>query len=77
MRSFPPLPEFVKLEHQVAHILQTQEEHGWFFDEETARELELTLRKELSDTTKVLQNRFPYVPGNESVSYTHLRAHET
>ncbi len=65
MRSFPPLPEFVKLEHQVAHILQTQEEHGWFFDEETARELELTLRKELSDTTKVLQNRFPYVPGNE------------
>jgi DNA polymerase I-like protein with 3'-5' exonuclease and polymerase domains len=65
MRSFPPLPEFVKLEHQVAHILQTQEEHGWFFDEETARELELTLRKELSDTTKVLQNRFPFVPGNE------------
>jgi DNA polymerase I-like protein with 3'-5' exonuclease and polymerase domains len=65
MRSFPPLPEFVQLEHQVAHILQTQEEHGWFFDEETARELELTLRKELSDTTKVLQNRFPFVPGNE------------
>ena len=29
------------------------------------RELELTLRQELSDTTKVLQNRFPYVPGTE------------
>jgi DNA polymerase I-like protein with 3'-5' exonuclease and polymerase domains len=65
MRSFPALPEFVQLEHQVAHILQTQEEHGWFFDEETARELELTLRKELSDITQVLQNRFPYIPGAE------------
>ena len=65
MRSFPPLPEFVQLEHQVANILQLQEEHGWFFDEETARELELTLRKELSDITEILQNRFPYIPGAE------------
>ena len=62
MRSFPPLPEFVELEHQVANILQLQEEHGWFFDEKAARELELTLRKELSDTTKILQDRFPYAP---------------
>ena len=65
MRSFPPLPEFVELEHQVANILQLQEEHGWFFDEDAARELECTLRQELSDLTKVLQNRFPYVPGAE------------
>jgi len=65
MRPLPPIPEFVELEHQVANILQLQEEHGWFFDEKAARELELTLRKELSDTTKVLQDRFPYVPGAE------------
>jgi len=65
MRSFPPLPEFVQLEHQVANILQLQEEHGWFFDEPAARELELTLRRELQDTTKVFQDRFPYVPGAE------------
>ena len=52
------------MEHQVAHILQQQEEHGWYFDEQKARELESTLRRELEDTTR-------------AVSYTHLRAHET
>ena len=65
MRPLPELPEFVRLEHQVAHILQLQEEHGWQFDENAARELELTLRRELSDLTQVLQDRFPYVPGTE------------
>ena len=65
MRPLPPLPDFVKLEHQVAQILQTQEEHGWQFDEDAARELELTLRRELSDITQVLQDRFPFVPGAE------------
>ena len=65
MRSLPALPEWVSLEHQVATILTRQEIHGWQFDEDAARELELTLRQELSDLTKVLQNRFPYVPGTE------------
>jgi len=65
MRPLPELPDFVKLEHQVAQILQTQEEHGWQFDEDAARELELTLRRELSDLTQVLSDRFPYVPGAE------------
>ena len=65
MRPLPPIPDWVSLEHQVATILTRQEIHGWQFDEEAARELELTLRQELSDLTKVLQNRFPYVPGTE------------
>ena len=46
MRPLPPLPDWLKLEHQVAHILTEQENHGWFFDEESARELESALRRE-------------------------------
>ena len=65
MRPLPPIPDYVKLEHQVATILTRQELHGWQFDEEAARELECTLRQELSDLTKVLQNRFPLIPGAE------------
>lgn len=65
MRPLPPVPDWVSLEHQVATILTRQEIHGWQFDEDAARELECTLRQELSDLTKVLQNRFPYVPGTE------------
>ena len=33
MRTFPPLPEWVQLEHQVAQILTQQEQHGWYFNE--------------------------------------------
>ena len=33
MRPLPPLPDWLKLEHQVAHILTEQENHGWYFDE--------------------------------------------
>ena len=65
MRPLPPLPDWVTLEHQVAQILTLQEEHGWHFDEPAARELECTLRKELSDTVELLSQRFPYVPGPE------------
>ena len=65
MRPLPPIPDYVKLEHQVATILTRQELHGWQFDEDAARELECTLRQELSDLTKVLQNRFPLIPGAE------------
>ena len=65
MRTLPPLPEWVSLEHQVANILTRQELHGWQFDEEAARELECSLRQELRDLTQVLQRRYPYVPGAE------------
>ena len=63
MRLLPPLPDWVKLEHQVAQILTQQEIHGWYFDESAARELESTLRREYEDTTKVLRDRHPYVAG--------------
>jgi len=63
MRPLPPLPEWVTLEHQVAHILTKQEIHGWYFDEKAARELESTLRRELEETTRLLREKFPYVAG--------------
>ena len=61
MGTFPPLPDWVKLEHQVAQILTQQEIHGWYFDEPAARELESTLRGEYEETTRVLRERHPYV----------------
>ena len=51
------------MEHQVAHILQKQEEHGWYFDEQEAQKLESTLRRELEDTTELLRKQFPFVAG--------------
>ena len=65
MQSFPALPEWVSLEHQVAQILTEQEIHGWYFNQDAARDLELSLRRELLDLTRVLERRFPFVPGNE------------
>ncbi|MEL0190554.1 MAG: DNA polymerase [Candidatus Poseidoniales archaeon] len=65
MRPLPPLPEWVTLEHQVAKILTQQENHGWYFDTRSAWELESTLRQELSDLTKILQDRHPFVPGKD------------
>ena len=64
MATFPPIPEWITLEHQVATILTTQENHGWYFDERSARELESTLRQELEETHKLLRNRFPFVAGS-------------
>ena len=63
MRPLPPLPEWVALEHQVANILTQQELHGWYFDEQGARELESTLRRELEDTIEILRRQFPFVAG--------------
>ena len=64
MQTLPPLPEWVSLEHQVAQILTKQEQHGWFFNESAARELESTLRKEYEETCAVLRNRHPFVAGS-------------
>ena len=63
MQPFPPLPDWVKLEHQVAQILTQQEIHGWYFNETSARELESTLRREYEETTQLLRNTHPYVEG--------------
>ena len=64
MEAFPPIPEWVQMEHQVAQILTKQEQHGWFFDEPAARELEQTLRREYEETTKLLRDRHPFVEGS-------------
>ena len=65
MQTLRALPEWVALEHHVAKILTAQELHGWYFDIGSARELEFTLREELRSLTKVLQDRFPFIPGAE------------
>ena len=65
MQTFPQIPDWVTLEHQVAQILTEQEIHGWYFDEPAARKLESTLRAEYETTTQILRKRFPFVAGQE------------
>ena len=64
MNTFPPLPDWCSLEHQVAHILTDQEIHGWSFDESKALELESHLRREMEETQAILRGQFPYVAGS-------------
>jgi DNA polymerase I-like protein with 3'-5' exonuclease and polymerase domains len=63
MEAFPQIPEWVKLEHQVATLLTQQELHGWYFNESSARQLESSLRREYEETCQLLRNRYPYVEG--------------
>ena len=63
MPTFPALPDWVQLEHQVAHILQRQEEHGWYFDQQAAYELESTLRREMEEATEILRRKYGFVAG--------------
>jgi DNA polymerase I-like protein with 3'-5' exonuclease and polymerase domains len=65
MESFPKIPEWITIEHQVAQILTQQEIHGWYFDEPAARKLESTLRREYEETTQLLRDRHPFVRGSE------------
>ena len=65
MEAFPAIPEWVSLEHQVAQLLQTQEEHGWRFNERAAWELASSLQKELEETVELLRNRHPFVKASE------------
>jgi DNA polymerase I-like protein with 3'-5' exonuclease and polymerase domains len=74
MRTFPTLPEWVVLEHQVAQILTEQEQHGWYFNERAARELESSLRRKYEDTCQVLRDRHPFIKGAE---FTPKRANRT
>ena len=74
MRTFPTLPEWVVLEHQVAQILTEQEQHGWYFNEKAARELESSLRRKYEDTCQVLRDRHPFIAGAE---FTPKRANRT
>ena len=63
MRTLPPIPGWVQMEHQVAQILTQQEIHGWYFNESEARSLESTLRQELEETTRLLRKQHPFVAG--------------
>jgi DNA polymerase I-like protein with 3'-5' exonuclease and polymerase domains len=63
MSTFPPIPDWVTLEHQVAEILTQQELHGWYFNESEARSLESTLRREMEETTDLLRRQHPFVAG--------------
>ena len=65
MRPLPQIPEWVLLEHEVAHILSKQEQHGWHFDERAAWQLASSLEQELRDIETVLRKRYPYVAGAE------------
>ena len=65
MQTLCKPPEWIKLEHDAARILTSQELHGWYFDERSAWQLASTLRGELEAITAVLRNRYPYVAGAE------------
>jgi len=65
MEALPKIPDYLILEHDVASILQAQEQHGWYFDERTAWKLESSLRAELQEIDKVLRDKHPYVFGSE------------
>ena len=65
METFPPLPDWVKVEHQVATLLTEQEIHGWYFDVRAAQQLTASLQKELEETQENLRRRHPFVKGEE------------
>ena len=65
MEAFPQIPEWVKLEHQVAQILTQQEIHGWRFDKDAAWEFASTLRQELREIEESLRRQHPFVQGAE------------
>jgi len=65
MEAFPPIPEWVKVEHQVATLLSAQEQHGWYFDERAAQQLTQTLQEELEEAKEDLRRRHPFVKGEE------------
>ena len=74
MATFPPIPDFIQLEHDVATILTEQEIHGWYFDERAAWELESSLRQELEGLTQLLRNRYPLIKDRE---FTPKRVNKT
>ena len=49
METLSAIPEWVKVEHQVATLLTKQELHGWHFDERAAQQLTATLQEELEE----------------------------
>lgn len=62
---YEKIPDYLKLELDVATTLTKQELHGWRFDEDAARQLAQTLYSELDDLKGILRKRYPYVAGRE------------
>ncbi len=62
---YEKIPDYLKLEFDVATILTKQELYGWRFDEHAARELASTLYGELESLKAVLCKRYPYIAGSE------------
>ena len=65
MATFPTLPEFIQLEHDVYRILTRQELHGVQFDFQAAWQLASTLGEELRHAEELLRNRHPFVEGSQ------------
>jgi DNA polymerase I-like protein with 3'-5' exonuclease and polymerase domains len=65
MATFPTLPEWVKVEHEVAKLLTAQEIHGWTFDVGAGQQLTQTLQKELEEIKQSIKQRHPFVKGEE------------
>ena len=65
METLPTLPEWVKVEHEVAKLLTQQELHGWYFDVTAARQLESTLQEELEETREAIRRQHAFVKGEE------------
>jgi len=63
--SFGDLPDWVRMEHEAAKLLQEQEFYGWRFNERAAWQLTQTIQEELQKTEKILQERYPFVAGGE------------
>lgn len=68
------LPDYLKLEHDVATILTEQELYGWTFDEGASWQLAQTLQQELREAERVLQERHPFCGGS---MFTPKRDHKT
>ena len=65
MDPLPTLPNWVKVEHQVASILTQQENHGWYFDERSAQQLTTALEKELEEAKQAIRRTHAFVKGDE------------
>ena len=65
METLSAIPEWVKVEHQVATLLTKQELHGWHFDERAAQQLTSTLQEELEEAKQSIRRTHPFVKGDE------------
>ena len=65
METLSAIPEWVKVEHQVATLLTKQELHGWHFDERAAQQLTATLQEELEEAKQSIRRTHPFVKGDE------------